>query len=183
MQISRSEQKRQMKEVEQLAVALANLPAAVIDRAPCPDVCKELLHEARQLQHGARKRHLKYLTKQILPLPLEDLYAFLSEYQGRELAERKQFHAMELYRDALINEALERRQQCAQTGHPWGEDWTSHTLAELTATLPTMDVPALTRLAYLFVQTRNPRHSREIFRHLRAAQDQLERQRVRQAPE
>lgn len=179
MQISRSEQKRRIKEVEQLAIELAELPAPMIDRSPCPDELKELLHETRQLKGGARQRHFKYITKQILLLPLEALYTFVGDHRGRGLAERKQFHEMELYRDALINEALERQQECAQSREPWGEDWRSDTLAELAETLPTMDTAALTRLAYLFVQTRNPRHSREIFRHLRAAQDQLQRRRVR----
>ena len=180
MQISRSEQKRQIKEVEQLVTALAALPATVIDRAPCLDELKVLLQETRHHKGGARKRHLKFLTKQILQQPLDELYHFLGEHRGQELAEQRQFHELELYRDALIDEALDRQRRCAQTQTDWGENWRSDILAELSAKLPTMDMPTLTRLAYLFVQTRNPRHSREIFRHLRAAQDQLQRLQARE---
>lgn len=180
MQLSRSEQKRQIKEVEKLATGLASLPAPVIDRIPCPDELKVLLRATRQLKGGARQRHVKYLTKLFLQQPLEELYRFLTEHRGRELTEQKQLHEMELYRDALIDEALERERICAQTHEVWGETWRSDILAEVSAKLPTIDVPALTRLAYLFVQTRNPRHSREIFRHLRAAQDQQQRMFARQ---
>jgi ribosome-associated protein len=57
----------------------------------------------------------------------------------------------------------------------WEENWHSRTLVELAEKMPEIDVPALTRLASLFARTRNPRHSREIFRSLRAALEQHQR--------
>jgi ribosome-associated protein len=46
----------------------------------------------------------------------------------------------------------------------------------IAAKLPFADAQELTRLAFLFAVSRNPRHSREIFRQLKAAQERSGRQ-------
>ena len=107
--------------------------------------------------------------------PLDELYAYLGQHKGKGLSERKQFRELEQYRDALINEAIEEQRHCAAVQRDWEEHWHSRTLAELAEKLPEIDVLALTRLASLFARTRNPRHSREIFRSLRAALEQHQR--------
>jgi len=84
-------------------------------------------------------------------------------------------HALEFYRDALVNEALEKRQECRENNTEWAENWTSDTLVELKAEMPEIEVLTLSRLSYLFAQTRNPRHSREIFRYLRSIQEMRQR--------
>ena len=175
MEISRSEQKRRVQEVGKLVVELANLPLQVIDRAPCNESIRALLQEAGPLSGGARQRHLRYLTKLLKTEPLDELYAYISQYRGKGLTERKQFRELEQYRDALINEAIEEQRHCAAMQLDWEERWQSRTLAELAERLPQIDVPALTRLAALFARTRNPRHSREIFRSLRASLEQHQR--------
>jgi len=48
-------------------------------------------------------------------------------------------------------------------------------LVELKAEMPEIEVLTLSRLSYLFAQTRNPRHSREIFRYLRSIQEMRQR--------
>ena len=175
MQISRSEQKRRVKEVETLVAKLVTLPHQVLKGTPCSDEVHALLDEARTLEGKPRQRHIKYITKLVQLQPLEPLYAFVGKYQGKGLAEKKQFHEVELYRDGVINEAIEEQIECQQSGAEWHENWQSATLAELQLKLPGLDVPAVGKLAYLFVQTRNPRHSREIFRHLQAAFEQQQR--------
>ena len=175
MQISRSEQKRRIKEVEQLVGELVSLPPQVIERAPFPDEIKLLMHEAAKLEGSTRQRQIKYLTKQIQELPLNELYELVGKHRGKALTERKQLHEMEFYRDALINEALDRRQECHETNTEWTENWTSNTLTELKAHMPEIDILTLSRLSYLFARTRNLRHSREIFRYLRSIQELRQR--------
>lgn len=175
MDISRSEQKRRVHEVGKLVVELAGLPPAVLESAPCDEEIRVLLRTAATLSGGARQRHLKYLTKLLKTEPLDELYAYLGQHKGKGLSERKQFRELEQYRDALINEAIEEQRHCAAVQRDWEEHWHSRTLAELAEKLPEIDVLALTRLASLFARTRNPRHSREIFRSLRAALEQHQR--------
>ncbi len=181
MQISRSEQKRRMKDIESLVAELVTLPASVLDRSPCSDDIKLLLREAGKLQGSGRQRHIKYITKLIQELPLAELYDLVGKHRGKALADQKQLHVLEFYRDALINEALEKRDVCRETNTEWVENWTGDTLTELKEYMPEIDTLALSRLAYLFVQTRNPRHSREIFRYLRAIQELRQRNSERQA--
>jgi ribosome-associated protein len=175
MEISRSEQKRRVQEVGKLVVELAGLPPAVLSSAPCGEEIRALLKTAATLSGGARQRHLKYLTKLLKTEPLDELYAYISRHRGKGLTERKQFRELEQYRDALINEAIEEQRHCAAMQVDWEEHWHSRTLVELAEKMPEIDVPALTRLASLFARTRNPRHSREIFRSLRAALEQHQR--------
>lgn len=175
MLISRSEQKRRIKEIEKLIAELVTLPPQVLDRLPCPDDIKLLLHETGTMQGSARQRQIKYLTKLIQAQSIDELYEFVGKYRGKALAERKQLHTLEFYRDALINEALEKRQICREANAEWAENWTSETLMELKAQMPEIDSRILLQLSYLFVQTRNPRYSREIFRYLRSIQEMRQR--------
>lgn len=177
MRISRSEQKRRMKQVQELVAELAELSPQVIARAPCQEEIKQLLIETGALRGSERQRSVRFVTKLVLrEESLDDLYTFVGTYRGTALEQKKQFHALEFYRDALIDEAIEEERICHAEHMEWREDWTSSTLKELKTHLPGIDVLALSRLAYLFARTRNPRHSREIFRSLRSAQEQQQRQ-------
>lgn len=175
MQISRSEQKRRIKEVEQLVAELVKLPTQVLNQVPGMEELHQVLRDTAKMEGSARQRQIKYLTKLVLPLPLEPLYALVGKHRGKSLVERKHLHALEFYRDTLINEALEKRQECRENNTDWAENWSSTTLVELKAQMPEIDILTLSRLSYLFAQTRNPRHSREIFRYLRSIQELRQR--------
>jgi len=175
MQISRSEQKRRIKDIVQLVTETANLPTQMLDRLPCTDEIKLLFHEAAKLQGSGKQRHIKYITKLIQEQSLEELYDFVGKHRGKALLEQKQLHTLEFYRDTLINEAIEQQQVCHENRTDWVEDWESDTLTELKAQLPEIDVLTLSRLSYRFAQTRNLRHSREIFRYLRSVQELRQR--------
>lgn len=175
MQISRSEQKRRIKDIEKLVAEVVALPPRALDDLSLPGELTTLFQETAKLQGGPRQRQIKHLTKLVQEYPLEELYELVGKHRGKALVERKQQHALEFYRDALINEALEKQQGCRETHTEWGENWESDTLADIKAQIPEIDVPSLARLSYLFSRTRNPRYSREIFRSLRAAQELQDR--------
>ncbi|MBM9535735.1 DarP family protein [Desulfobulbus alkaliphilus] len=165
-----------MKQVQELVSELASLPPQVINQAPCPSEIQQHLIEIGALRGSERQRSVRYVTKLVLrEQALQDLYTFISAYRGTALEEKRQFHALEFYRDTLIDEAIEQMRICQAEHSEWQEDWTSATLKEIQTHLPAIDIRALSRLAYLFARTRNPRHSREIFRSLRAAQDHQQR--------
>jgi len=171
MQISRSEQKRRVKEVERLVAELVSLPAQIVNQAAVPEEFRRQIREAAALLGSARQRQIKYLTKMAQQFPLEALYDLVSRHRGHALATKKQMHALEFYRDALIEEALEQRERSRQTGEACEEQWPSQTISTLQAEMPEVDPLALLRLASLFARTRNPRYSREIFRSLRSVQE------------
>ncbi len=176
MQPSRSERKRRVKQLEKLVEALSRLPATVQKTIPCNDEIRNLLREASSLRGGAGKRLLKYITKILRNEQgetIEELYDFLSRRQGTNLQEKKEFHEIEYLRDALLNEAIEQRQAAKEQRTDWEEDWPSLVAGQLGEQFPGIDQKALVRLAWLYAGTRNHRHSREIFRLLRAAQERL----------
>ena len=63
VRMSRSEQKRRIKQLEKLVTELSLLPASLIEQLPCPDDVQNLLLEAVTMKGGARNRHVKYITK------------------------------------------------------------------------------------------------------------------------
>jgi ribosome-associated protein len=179
MELSRSEQKRRVKELEELIAELAELPAALLDQLPADEAVRSLLTEAAAMGHdGARKRQIKYITKLLREdaADTDALYQFLAERKSTELHKKKQHHELEHMRDALIEEAISFRCQAQECGEEVTENWPSQVAGEIAAELPTANQNELTRLAFFFSVSRNPRHSRELFRLLRAAQEQVNRE-------
>ncbi len=177
MQISRSEQKRRVQQLEQLAAALVALPAQQHVQLPGPPELSAEVHQAAAMKGGARKRQLKYLAKLLRTMENRDeLYHFIDRYQGKALSARREQRQLEQYRNALIAEALEYVSSHGDSEQD--EWWESPTLQEVQQSIPGVEGRALLRLARRFAQTRDVRHSREIFRTLKSA---LEREKRNQA--
>jgi ribosome-associated protein len=174
MELSRSEQKRRIKQLEKLVVELAGLAPGLIAGLPVEPEVKDLLAGVRELKGGARKRQIKYITKLLRTEPVEPLYDFLAERRGSALQEKKQFHEIEYLRDRLIEEAINARRQARAEHRDLEEGWRSEVVEEIMRELPAVDRKGLSRLGFLFAMTRSKKHSREIFRMLQAAREQEE---------
>ncbi|MDH3330571.1 MAG: DUF615 domain-containing protein, partial [Desulfobulbaceae bacterium] len=85
---------------------------------------------------------------------------------------KKEFHEIEYIRDSVLNEAIEQRNRARENQEELEENWPSRVLEEVIRQYPEVDRVLLGRLAWMFARTRNRKHSREIFRILRAAQEQ-----------
>lgn len=179
MEISRSEQKRRMKMLEELVAEICALPLVLIRQLPLDDEIRMLLTEAAALKGGARNRQVKYVTRLLKDVPTEEVYDFLAKRRGAALQAKKMFHDLEYLRDALLSEAIACQQEAEANQEDFGEDWESRVVAEMLAALPRLDARAMTSLAWMYAQGRNPRYSREIFRQLRAAQEQKKRAEAR----
>ena len=172
VQMSRSEQKRRIKQLEKLVVELSSLPPSMIDQLPCTEEVRDLLKDAVSMKGGARNRHVKYITKVLKDTPVEELYSFLTKRKGKDLQENKAFHEVEYLRDSLLNEAIEQHRIAAREHEELEEDWFSETARKISDEYPGIDTLLLKRLAWLYVRTRNRKHSRELFRIIRAAHEQ-----------
>lgn len=172
VQMSRSEQKRRMKQLEKLAGELSNLPPTLIEQLPSTDEIKGLLQEAATMKGGERKRQVKYITKLLKDEPVDELYASLSKRKGKQLEEKKAFHEVEYLRDTILNEAIEQHRVAKSEGEELEENWQSSTVEQISRDYQGIDALLLTRLAWLYARTRNSKHSRELFRILRAANEQ-----------
>lgn len=171
MKVSRSEQKRRIKQVEKLVEELAVLPAGLLHELPVDEEVQGLFQEVAGLKGGARKRQIKYITKLLRDDPNEELYAFLEKRKGTALQKKKRFHEVEYLRDILIEEAIAARRAAKAEYMDLTEDWSSKVVKDIAVELPSVDQHELHRLAFLFAMNRNKQHSREIFRLLQAAQE------------
>lgn len=174
-QLSKSEMKRQHKQIEAAAVEISGLNDKELKRLNLGTELIEAAALCRQLKGGALKRQTKYLAKLLKQEPVDEILALLAAQKGSKLQENKFHHQAERLRDAIINEALDRRDAAIQAGASMEMDWPSGALDEVTARFPGIDEMELRRSAYQYVRTRNKVHSRELFRMLRAA---AEKQRV-----
>lgn len=175
METSRSEQKRQIKRLEELVIELAGLSSAMIDRIPCPEEVRELIRGAGSMKGGARKRQIKYVTKLLREEPQEEIYAFVTGIRGAALQEKKELHEVERYRDSILNEAIAAHRNAEEDGREAEGEWIGPAVDEACAALPGLDRHELSRLASRYAGTRNRRYSRELFRVLQAAHEQMKR--------
>ena len=172
MELSRSEQKRRIKQLEKLVIQLVELPESQQKTLPLAGEMLEYIMEVRSLRGGARKRQIKYITKLLRSEPVDVLYEFVTRKQGSALSKMKQFHEIEYLRDILIEEAIVARRKAKEMQEELSENWPSEVVSDISLELPEIDEKALRRLAFLFAMTRSKRHSREIFRLLQAAREQ-----------
>jgi ribosome-associated protein len=172
VEMSRSEQKRRMKQLEKLVAELSSLPPSLIDQLPCSEEVRSRFHEASTLKGGTRNRHVKYVTKMLKAEPVDELYSFLSEKKGKAMQMKKEFHEIEYLREELLSEAIEQHRVAKHEHTELEENWPSRVAEKICSDYPGIDKTLITRLSWMYARTRNSRHSRELFRIIRAAHEQ-----------
>ena len=173
--ISRSEQKRRFKRIEDVAEELAALTDKDLKRLPEEGGIREEIKAIRGLSGGARKRQVKHLSKILRQgLELDAIYDFLNKRKGSHLKEKNQLHEAEHLRDILINEAMEDYQHCRSLQIDWEPDWQSEILGPAAAKYQGLDEDALRKTIYQYVKSHNKLYYRELFRMVKAAIDQFE---------
>ena len=169
--LSKSELKRQHKQVEAAAKEIIGLSDTELGRLQLDDEVIEAARLCRALKGSSLKRQIKYVAKLLKQGEVDELLAHLALMKGSKLAENQAHHRAERLRDTIINEALEYRDDCLQQGTIMEMDWPSETLEQMGRDYPDIDELELRRSAYQYARTRNRVHSRELFRILRAAAD------------
>ncbi len=154
---SKSAKKRAAKAVEEMARQLVELAEAQWQKLPASDEIREEVEMARQTKgHGARKRQLKHLAGELRRREeqLPDLQDFLEGLSQSQLGEKKAFHHLEELRDRLCD-----------------SERSAAALEEIEKNWPSVDGPALVRLARSAQENRDRRAFREIFRRLKDASE------------
>ncbi len=167
--LSKSEKKRRAKNIEQLAFELVDLSPVEIKKLPCDDFIKNEILSARDLKGGARKRQIKYLTKNLRKLDTDPVFDFMVERKGSALKEKKEFQELENLRDTILNEALEAARESRRNSGELDRLWDSPALHAATEAFPELDRDAIRQSARRFTRSRKTAQSREIFRLLKAA--------------
>lgn len=180
--ISRSEQKRRFKRIEDVAQELAELTDKDLKVFPGESEVKDEIKTIRGLSGGARKRQVKHLAKLLRQGPSMDaIYDFLSKRKGSQLKVKTQMHEAEHLRDAMINEAMADYQYCRSIQIEWEPDWKSEVFGPAVAKYQGLDEEALRKTIYQYVKSHNRLYYRELFRMVKSAIDQFEMKRRMEA--
>jgi len=170
--VSRSEKKRQARNIEAIAGELAGLPPADLKRLPVDDLLRKEIENTRALKGGALKRQVKFIARELRQMEeLDTILSFLEDRRGSHLRETGRFHELERLREEIISEAIHAREEALHHGQRLDEAWESETIAAACRRFPALDHKALTISALRYAVTRKPVHRREIFRQLQAAME------------
>lgn len=169
--ISRTQKKRLAKGLENLAKELVELPKVNIEQLPCDDFLKEEILEAKTLKGGSRKRQIKYISKNLRQIDAEPLFDFLANKKGSKLKKTEKFHELERLRDEIISEVFDELRQAEKAGERLDSNWESSVIAAIVEKYQTIDSHALKEAATKFAITKKPLFKREIFRILKAGQE------------
>jgi len=169
--VSRSEKKRQAKNIEEIAKELVALSPALIKKLPADDLLKTELHNSRDLKGGSLKRQTKFIAGMLWETGADEVLAFLTERKGSHLKQAGEFHELERLREDIITEVIEAREEAQRDQEHLTESWQSDTIAVACRRFPALDHNALKKSALRYAATRKPVHRREMFRQLHAAME------------
>lgn len=156
---NKSAGKRQMQALQQLAERLVGLSAERLQPLAMSEQLREALAEGRRLKvPDARRRHLRYLARLLHDEDSAPLQAFIDQLEAQGTASNRRFHALEQWRQRLIEEGDEA-------------------LAELLEEYPDADRQQLRQLIRAAQrereQARPPAAARKLFQLLRAMDQAL----------
>jgi ribosome-associated protein len=169
--LSRSEQKRTFRRIEEAAAELADLSNNDLKKFSGSKEITDEIIACRGLKGGARNRQIKYLAKIMRQEPLDDIYTFLTDIKGSDLYKKGVLHEAERLRDTLINEAMEDHQRCLRAQIPWEPVWESDIISHVVEKYQSLNAGEIRKSVYQYVKSRNILHYRELFRMLKAAID------------
>lgn len=167
--ISRSEQKRQFRQIESVARELSELSDPELKRLPGSDELKAEILLCRKTKAGARKRQIKYIAKILHNEERATILCFLQEKKGSKLEENQFQHEVERLRDHIVDDALLAYETCRQNGEKWELDWQSEAIAHALHRFPDLDEREMRSAAHQYARNRGKTYYRELFRMVKAA--------------
>ncbi len=102
---SKSARKRNLEALQKLAEQMTALSDAELQRLGVDEVLRSAIDLVRPMRpSGARNRQLRHCTKFMENATLADVQYYLADRQSRRLAVNRELHAIERWRDRLVNE-------------------------------------------------------------------------------
>ncbi|MCK9174403.1 MAG: DUF615 domain-containing protein [Desulforhopalus sp.] len=172
--ISKSEQKRRFKRIEEGAAELARLSDKDLKTLPASEVVKVEILACRTVKTGALKRQIKYLAKVLRQEEAVDgVLAFLAENKGSKVKQNRLEQEADRLRDLLVTEVLEYQEGLMQERRDLEMDWPAPALEEVAAEHG-IDAREVRRSLHQYARTRVQTQYREIFRLIKAALEREE---------
>lgn len=167
--VSRTEKKRQAKEIETLSMELAELPPADLAKLPCDDFLRAEIKAIRKLQGSSRKRQIKYIARELRQQPLDEMLKFLEERRGSRLKTNIAHKELERLRNDIIAAAIDEFNDRHDYDSYFVMNRDATPLRKAIAMFPALNLEELAKAAENFAVTRKIALSRELLRTLKAA--------------
>ena len=101
---NKSQLKRDAVALVELGKKLADLDVATLSKLPMPPELHEALLDAKSIrQHGARKRHFKFIGRLLRELDTELLEKTIHDLEFATAKSNAAFHQIERWRDRLLD--------------------------------------------------------------------------------
>ena len=100
--VSKSEIKRDAKDLKQLGEKLVNLTKANLTKVPLDDSLKDAIELAQRLQKEARRRQLQYIGKLLRSIDAEPIREALEKIENKHNQQQAMLHKLEILRDELV---------------------------------------------------------------------------------
>jgi ribosome-associated protein len=104
---SKSQRKREMNDLRDLAVRLTELTSDQLSRINYPQI-RDAIEAAKKITKGnARKRQIQYTAKLLSKIDVDDIRLIINEMDASSAAYVQKFHQLETWREQLINQEPE----------------------------------------------------------------------------
>lgn len=102
--LNKSQQKREIKELHELAVKLSKLDIQPLERMQLPPELFKALVDVQGMKHGAAKRQFKFIVKLLRQNETESLVETIAGLEAKKVEEDKNFHCIERWRERLMTD-------------------------------------------------------------------------------
>jgi ribosome-associated protein len=104
-EISKSQRKRDMHNLQDLGQQLVDLPKDQFDKISLEESLRDAIVDARHIrQHGAKKRQLQYIGKIMRNIDAGPIKEQLDTIQGHSIQATQMLHNIERWRDRLLEQ-------------------------------------------------------------------------------
>ncbi|MFM9913578.1 MAG: ribosome biogenesis factor YjgA [Methylophilaceae bacterium] len=104
-EISKTQVKQMMHDLQELGEALVALPVSKLKQIELPENLRDAILEAQRITaHGGKKRQLQYIGKLMRNVEPEPIQQKLDQWNGNHNAETARLHRLENWRQRLIDD-------------------------------------------------------------------------------
>ncbi len=154
--ISKSQKKRDMTALQKLGEELVEQSSERLEKVELPETLRDAIHDAQKIRdHEGRRRQMQYIGRLMRDVEIEPIREALDAWTGASRAETATLHAVERWRERLLDDDLALTDFAGVHSAALNPD----TLQQLRATI------RMSRKEKS--EGRPPKHFRELFRLIR----------------
>ena len=102
--LNKSQQKREIAELHELARSLSKLDSIALEKMELPNELIKALLAVQGMKHAAEKRQFKFIVKQLRQIDTEPFLETVAELGAKKEEQDKNFHRSERWRDRMLAE-------------------------------------------------------------------------------